>query len=162
MPEHWVHKCVCCSVLPPAVSNASTTPHPDRGRCAFVHKEDRLFCTAVSLSLCRLSFEHWKQKQCFFASNALRTFFSSKRIQHTQGANYGGTRGSSALLNKTWAPLKTWFVKFGGGGGGLKKYWQCVILTCNFSLWSSWIIMCKTAKNIINSCMTAILTYSLQ
>ncbi len=24
-----------------------------------------------------------------------------------QGANYGGARGSSAPLNKTWAPLKT-------------------------------------------------------
>ncbi len=50
-----------------------------------------------------------------------------------QGANYGGARGSSAPLNKTWAPLKKWFVKFWGVSKNIDNvlFWRAVSALCN-------------------------------
>ncbi len=64
-----------------------------------------------------------------------------------RGANYGGARGSSPSLNKTWAPLKTWFVKFWGSQKRLTKcYFDVQFKFC--VMWSSLISMCKIATTI--------------
>lgn len=49
-------------------------------------------------------------------------------------ANYGGATGRLASLNKTWAPLKTIFVKFWGGSLKFRQFAIYVMhLCCAFS-----------------------------
>ncbi len=52
---------------------------------------------------------------------------------YIQGANYGGARGSSAPLNKAWAPLKKWFVKFWGVSKNIDNvlFWRAISVLCN-------------------------------
>ncbi len=54
------------------------------------------------------------------------------------------TTGELGSLNKTWALLKTWFVKFWGVSKNIDCYFDVQFQFC--VMWSSWIIMCKIAK----------------
>ncbi len=68
-----------------------------------------------------------------FADTWMHVMYDQMKMYYSQGANYGGARGSSAPLNKAWAPLKKWFVKFWGVSKNIDNvlFWRAISVLCN-------------------------------